>query len=200
MDNFKAIGDVAKSVLENLEEKKKVQLNNLQDVVDALELAARVDVALPPVKVQGAKALWPDIPLSEAEKKTLSLINAQGKPMFLPSQKQIDLWEMVCAEWITYFQTPEKIQQWKIIWLRSCGCRSKTIQRHTHCGRTKIWYLYDRGMAHLLNCLRVPYEEGDFKKVQPYRPENIPSYRPQKISQSEKIKFLKEWLAELEQR
>lgn len=176
-----------------------MKLNSLQDVIDTLELAARVDMALPPVKVQGAKALWPDIRLSDVEKKSIYLMTKKEKAVFLPTQSEIDVWYMVVAEWIKFFtQTPKKRQQWAAIWLRSCGCRSKTIERHLRCGRTKVWYLYDQGLAHLLRSLRVPYTEEEIQNVEYYRPELVKSYPKGKISGFTKISLLKEWLAELE--
>ena len=176
-----------------------MKLKNLQDVLTTLELAARVDAALPSVKVQGAKTRWPDICLTDAEKKSIALQTKDGKPVFLPSQKQIDVWYMVVAEWVKFFtHTPKKRQQWTVIWLKSCGCRSKIIERHVHCGRTKVWYLYEQGMFHLLNSLHISYGEGDIRETEYYRPELVRDYPVGKISGTAKINLLKEWLAELE--
>lgn len=178
---------------------KIMKIRNIEDVRAALELAAKVDRVLPPVKAQGAKALWPDIRLTDAEKKSIRLMNNDGKADFLPTQEQIDLWYIVCTDWAKIFSCDEKKrQQWVVIWLKACGCRVKTIERHVNFGRTKIWYQYERGMAHLLNFLQVNYTRKDLKNLEPYKPELVRDYPIGKITGATKINILKEWLAELE--
>lgn len=176
-----------------------MKIRNIEDVRAALELAAKVDRALPQVKAQGAKALWPDIRLTESEKKALQTMAREGEPDFLPTQSEIDVWYEVCTKWIKFFAGSEKKrQQWAIIWLKACGCRVKTIERHVNFGRTKIWYQYERGMAHLLNFLQVNYTAEDLKNLEPYKLELVRDYPVGKITGATKINILKEWLAELE--
>lgn len=176
-----------------------MKIRNIEDVKAILELAAKVDCSLPQVKVQGAKALWPDIRLTESEKKALKAMTRDGEPDFTPTDAQKELWYTVCTEWVKAFAGSEKKrQQWTVIWLKACGCRVKTIERHVNFGRTKIWYQYERGMAHLLNFLQVNYTKEDLKNLEPYKPELVRDYPVGKITGTTKINILKEWLAELE--
>ena len=173
-------------------------LSSVEDVKKMLELAAKVDKALPPVKVKGAKALWPDFCLTEAEKKALRVISRDGEPDFEPTQEQIDIWYHVCAEWIKAFQgSDEKRQQWIVLWLKSCGCPSKIIEKKLGICRTKVWYVYDKGMACLLNFLRIKYSRDDLIKLEAYRPELISPYPRGKITGISAGNVLKEWLQEL---
>lgn len=175
-------------------------LRNVEEVKSALELAAEVDKALPKVKAQGAKALWPDIILTESEIKALKLMTHEGKPDFCPSQADIDLWYKVCTEWIKPFIGDEKKrQQWVVIWLKSCGCPSKIIERKLSICRTKVWYIYDKGMVHLLNFLNIKINPTELVKNE-YRPELIKAYPRGKITGMTKINILREWLAELERK
>lgn len=120
-------------------------------------------------------------------------------PDFMPTQEQVDIWYIVCTQWVKFFAGDEKKrQQWTVIWLKACGCRVKTIARHVNFGRTKIWYQYERGMAHLLNSLQVNYIAEDLKNLEPYKPELVRDYPAGKITGATKINVLKEWLAELE--
>ena len=176
-----------------------MEIRNIEDVKQVLELAAKVDRALPPVKAQGAKALWPDIILTESEKKALKHMIREGEADFCPTQEQIDLWYTVCSEWIKAFQESDfRRQQWKVIWLKACGCRLKTIERHVSFGRTKIWYQYERGMAHLLNYLQIAHTPEEINSLEPYKPELSQPYPRGRITSWTKINLLKEWLAELE--
>lgn len=210
MDNFKTIGDAARSVLAKLAEtksaeglwdmaEKEMKVETVEDVKEILKLAARVDRALPPVRAQGAKALWPDIRLTDSELKAIRCMTRDGIPDFMPTQEQVDIWYLVCTQWVKFFAGDEKKrQQWTVIWLKACGCRVKTIARHVNFGRTKIWYQYERGMAHLLNSLQVNYIAEDLKNLEPYKPELVRDYPVGKITGATKINVLKEWLAELE--
>lgn len=176
-----------------------MEISTIDDVKQVLETAAKVERVLPPVKVMGAKALWPEIILTDAEKKAIRHMSDDGEPGFSPTQEQIDLWYTVCSEWIKAFQGSDlRRQQWKVIWLKACGCRVKTIERHVSFGRTKIWYQYERGMAHLLNYLQVSYTRGEISSLEPYKPELVKAYPRGKITGMAKINILKEWLAELE--
>lgn len=175
-------------------------IRTIEDVRTALELAAKVDRVLPPVKVQGAKALWPDIRLTDAETKSIHLMNNDGKSDFLPTQEQIDLWYIVCTDWAKIFSCDEKKrQQWVVIWLKACGCRVKTILRHVDFQKTKLYKEYELGMVHLLNFLQVNYTQEDLKNLEPYKPELVWDYPVGKITGTTKINILKEWLAELEE-
>lgn len=170
-------------------------LRNVEDVKFMLELAAKVDKSLPRVKAQDAKALWPEIILTESEKKALWLMNREGDPDFCPSQADIDLWYKVCTEWIKPFAGDEKKrEQWAVIWLKACGCPSKVIEKKLAISRTKVWYIYDRGMERLANYLGVQGEASSYH----YRPELIGTYPKGKVSGCSRINLLKEWLAELE--
>lgn len=176
-------------------------LNNVEDVRVVLELAAKVDKSLPKVKAQGAKALWPDICLTESEKKAIRFMTREGEPDFSPTDEQIEIWYTVCTEWAKAFLGSEKKrQQWVVIWLKACGCRVKTIERYVDFGRTKIWYQYERGMAHLLNYLQIAYTSEDLKNLEPLKTELIRDYPIGKITGTAKISILKEWLEELESR
>ena len=105
-------------------------MQSVEDVENMLILAAKVDKSLPRVKAQDAKALWPDIVLTEAEKKALRLMTREGEPDFCPSQADIDLWYKVCTEWVKPFAGDEKKrEQWAVIWLKACGCPSKVIEK-----------------------------------------------------------------------
>lgn len=174
-------------------------LRNVEDVKTMLVLAAEVDMALPKVQVQGAKSTWPDIRLSESEKKALRTMTREGKPDFSPTDEQVEIWYTVCTEWAKAFLGSEKKrQQWVVIWLKACGCRIKTIERHVSFGRTKIWYQYERGMAHLFNYLQVTYSSEELSKLETYKPELTRDYPTGKITGTAKISILKEWLEELE--
>lgn len=176
-----------------------MKIRNIEDVKAILELAAKVDRSLPQVKAQGAKALWPDIRLTESEKKALRVVEIDGKADFLPTQSEIDVWYMVATEWAKLFIGSEKKrQQWKVIWLKACGCRVKTILRHVDFQKTKLYKEYELGMAHLLNFLQVNYTREDLKNLEPYKPELVRDYPVGKITGTTKINILKEWLAELE--
>lgn len=174
-------------------------LKTVEDVEKMLVLAAKVDRALPPVKAQEAKTIWPDILLTDAEIKAVRRMSRKGEPDFSPTQEQIDLWYMVCTQWIKAFcYDDKKRQQWTVMWLKASGCPIKIIERHVAFKRTKIWYQYERGMAHLLNFLQVNYTAEDLKKLEPYKPELVRDYPAGKITGATKINILKEWLAELE--
>lgn len=176
-----------------------MKLRTVDDVKAVLELAAKVDRALPPVKAQGVKAVWPDIRLTESEKKALRQMTREGGPLFSPTQEQVDIWYKVCTDWAHIFSGDDiRRQQWTIIWLKACRCRVKTIERHVHFGRTKIWYQYERGMAHLLNFLQVSYTREDLHNLEVYKPELIQGYPVGKITGLTKVNLLKEWLRELE--
>lgn len=176
-----------------------MKIRNIEDVKELLKLAAKVDQALPQVKAQGAKAKWPDFRLTDAEKKAIKLMTFDGKPLFRPNQKQIDIWYAVCTEWIKAFQgSKRKRDQWIVVWLKACGCRVKTIERHVSFGRTKIWYEYRQGIAQLLDFLRIGYTGEDLEGLESYHPELVKKYPRGKISGAQKINILKEWLAELE--
>lgn len=173
-------------------------LKNVEEVKSALELAAEVDKALPKVKAQGAKALWPEIILTESEIKAIKLMTRGGKPDFSPNDEQIKIWETVTTQWIKAFQKSENLrQQWTIIWLKSYGCPSKIIEKKLGICRTKVWYLYDKGMGYLLNYLGIKFNSAELGRNE-YRPELIKPYRAGKITGTAKINILKEWLAELE--
>lgn len=173
-------------------------LKNVEDVKAVLELAAQVDKALPPVKAQGAKSTWPDIRLTESEKKALGITLREGEPDFSPTEEQIDIWYKVCTEWVKPFVADEKKrQQWAVIWLKSCGCASKIIEKKLGICRTKVWYVYDSGMVRLLNYLGVPCKDNNLGKNE-YRPELISSYPAGKVTGFVKINFLREWLKEIE--
>lgn len=174
-------------------------MKNINEVRETLELAAEVDKALPKVKAQGAKALWPDICLTESEIKALKLMARDGKTDVFYSNEQIKVWETVTTEWIRAFQDSERRrQQWIVIWLKAYGCRVKTILRHVDFQKTKLYKEYELGMAHLLNFLQVNYTQEDLKNLEPYKPELVRDYPAGKITGTTKINILKEWLAELE--
>lgn len=176
-----------------------LNLRNVEDVKAILELAAMVDRSLPQVKAQGAKALWPDIRLTESEKKALRAMTREGEPDFTPTDAQKEIWYTVCTEWVKAFSgSDKKRQQWTVIWLKAYGCRVKTILRHVDFKKTKLYKEYELGMAHLLNFLRINYTQEDLKKLEPCKPELVRDYPAGKITGTTKISILKEWLAELE--
>lgn len=173
-------------------------LKTIEDVKLMLELAAEVDKSRPRVKAQDAKVFWPEIILTESEIKAIKLMTRDGKPDLSPTDEQIKIWETVTTQWIKAFQDGENLrQQWVVIWLKSYGCPSKTIERKLGICRTKVWYLYDKGMVHLLNFLNIKINSADLGRNE-YRPELIKPYRAGKITGSAKINILKEWLEELE--
>lgn len=170
-------------------------MQSVEDVENMLILAAKVDKSLPRVKAQDAKALWPDIVLTEAEKKALRLMTREGEPDFSPSQADIDLWYRVCTEWVKPFAGDEKKrEQWAVIWLKACGCPSKVIEKKLAISRTKVWYIYDRGMERLVNYLGVQSGTSSYH----YRPELVGAYPQGKVGGFSRINLLREWLAELE--
>lgn len=176
-----------------------LNLRNVEDVKAILELAAMVDRSLPRVKAQGAKALWPDIVLTDSEVKALQRMTRDGKPDFSVTDEQKQIWEIVTTEWIKAFQdSPRRRQQWTVIWLKAYGCRVKTILRHVDFKKTKLYEEYRLGMVHLLNFLRINYTEEELKNIEPYKPELILPYQKGKITGMALINVLKEWIAEIE--
>lgn len=173
-------------------------LKTIEDVKLMLELAAEVDKSRPKVKAQDAKALWPEIILTESEIKAVKLMTRDGKPDFSPTDEQIKVWETVTTQWIKAFQGSERQrQQWTVIWLKAYGCPSKIIEKKLGICRTKVWYLYDKGMIRLLNFLNIKIDSTELGKNE-YRPELIKPYPAGKITGTVKVNILKEWLAELE--
>ncbi len=124
-------------------------IHNLEDLKYELEIAAMTDRALPPIKTAGAKSSWPDFlhdPFSVS-----AMI--KDSPSFSPTQEDIDKWEIVCSEWIKFFDETERQREWAIIWMKACRMPSKIIERRTGLCRTSVWYLYERGMRKLFAAL-----------------------------------------------
>lgn len=175
-------------------------LKNVDEVKVMLELAAEVDKSLPKVQAMGVKSTWPELRLSNEEIEAIRLMTQKGKPAFSPQQADIDVWYKVCTEWVKAFTgNADQREQWSVIWLKSCGCPSKIIESKLGICRTKVWYVYDRGLERLLNYLGVAYTSADINKNE-YRPELIPSYPAGKIKSYAKINLLREWLSELEKK
>lgn len=173
-------------------------LRNVEDVKFMLELAAEVDKSQPRVKAQDAKAIWPEILLTDTEKKAIKLMTRDGKTDVFYSDEQIKVWETVTTEWIKAFQDSERLrQQWIVIWLKAYGCPSKIIEKKLGISRTKVWYLYDKGMVRLLNFLNIKVDSAELGKNE-YRPELIKPYPAGKITGTVKVNILKEWIEELE--
>lgn len=164
-----------------------------------LELAAEVDRSMPKVKALDAKALWPEIRLTESEKKALHRMTREGEPDFTPNDDQNKVWETVTTEWIKAFQDSERHrQQWTVIWLKAYGCRVKTILRFVDFQKTKLYKEYELGMAHLLNFLQVNYTKEDLANLEHYKPELIRDYPTGKVTGTAIVNVFKEWLKELE--
>lgn len=176
-------------------------LKNIEDVKRILKIAAEVDKALPRVKAQDAKALWPEIIPTKAEIEAFRLMFRDGKPDFSPTDEQKRIWEIVTTEWVKAFQgNKRQRQQWVVIWLKAYGCRVKTILRHVDFQKTKLYEEYKLGMAHLLNYLQVSYTRKDLDNLEPYNFELVPPYPAGKITGIAIINVLEQWLKELKEK
>lgn len=122
-----------------------MDIKTIDDLKDALELAAMTDKALPPAASLNAKSTWPDF---LRDKRELAVLRTED-PEFTPTQEDISFWEEVCLEWINFFSQDEKRKEWAVIWLKACKCPSKIIEKKTGMCRTKVWYCYDRGLRKL---------------------------------------------------
>ncbi|MCX4348374.1 MAG: hypothetical protein OSJ76_01160 [Alphaproteobacteria bacterium] len=176
-------------------------MKSIEEVKLMLELAAEVDKSQPRVKAQDAKAIWPEILLTDTEKKALKLMTRDGRTDVFYSDEQIKVWETVTTEWIRAFQDSERRrQQWIVIWLKAYGCRVKTILRHVDFQKTKLYEEYKLGMAHLLSFLQVGYTKRDLENLEYYKPELIPHYPAGKVTGTAIINVLEQWLAEIKKK
>lgn len=117
-------------------------IKTIENLRDELERAVLTDRALPPTASLRAKSTWTDY-MREADDLATIIKDA---PPFNPNQEDIAKWEVVCLEWHKLCSSP---QEWAVIWLKACRCPSKLIEKKTGMCRTKVWYVYEKGLRRL---------------------------------------------------